>query len=246
MGQPDINDKILIQDTSDTRNHLSRLFYKTEQRIGEILKVGGGKFRVDKSALPDGYFEPDVAIESTRSLIEPPIEPAEPPTGEEYVTSGSSDELIGGIGKEKDTEAESPARDHPTGGNHGDRPERKQDIDSASLGEPRAEVEVEPYMQDDHGSSRNRTPGFSENDVAYYEPSDSETTYTPSVSAASDTTTTPRLDFESESFTKTAVEAAAESAAEMNRNMIRDEVSLMLGKFFGGLAEQMKGSSSGG
>lgn len=205
------------------------------------MKVDGGKFRVDKSALPDGYFEPDVAIESTRSLIEPPIEPAEPPTGEEYVTFGSSHELIGGRGKERDTEAEGLARDHPTGGNYGDRPERKQDTDNTSLGEPRAEVEVEPYVQDDHGSSRNRTPGVSGNDVADYEPSDSETTYTPSVSAASDTTTTPRPDPEPESSTKTA----AEAAAEMNRNMIRDEVSLMLGIFFGGLAEQMKGSSSG-
>lgn len=259
MGHPDINDKILIQESS-TVGGLGYLLNKTEKRIAEILIANNGQFRIEKSALPDGYFEPDIPIRSA----EPPIEPAEPPTNEKEVNPEIPHELIENEEKEKNTEAEGlseehphptadasrsfvprpsaalpapvidptfPSRGHPAGENHASQP---YDIDGTSYGGPCAEVGIGIglYAQADHEMPRNGSS------VTEYEPSDLETVFTPSVSAASDTTTTPKLDFEAEGITDTV--------AEMNRNMIRNEVNLILGTFFGGLAEQMKGNSPGG
>lgn len=262
MGHPDINDKILIQQSNADRN-LYYLLRKTEQRIAEILIVNDGQFRIEKSALPDGYFEPDI-----------PIEPVEPPTSEDEINSEISHELIENEEKGNDTDVKGlpeeeilypqysypeadtsrsflprpsaalptpvldptfPSRDHPAGEeNHVDKPVNQYDIDGTSPKKPRAEAEVgiEPYVQADHELPRNGSS------ITEYELSDFETVFTPSVSAASDMTTTPRLDFETRDITDTT--------AEMNRSMIRNEVNLILGTFFGGLAEQMKGNSLGG
>lgn len=229
------------------------------------MKVEDGQFRIDKSTLPNGYFEPDIPAGSA----EPLIELSEPSTSEKGVNTEISHELIGNEGGEKDTEPEAeaeglpeeetqhprhshptvdtprlptafpttlvlgstpPSRGHPVGENHASRPVYPYDID----GTTRAEVGVGIglYAQADREIPRNGSS------ITGYESSDLESVFTPSVSAASDTTTTPGLDFEIGGITDTA--------AEMSRDRIRVEVGLILGTFFGGLAEQMKEGSFGG
>ncbi|KAL0632828.1 hypothetical protein Q9L58_008256 [Maublancomyces gigas] len=267
MGHLDINDKILIQQSSAARD-LSNLLTKTEKRIAEILKVEDGQFRIDKSALPDGYFEPDIPAGSA----EPLIELSEPSTSEKGVNTEILHELIENEEKEKDTELEAeglpeeetqhprrshptvytsrsfvsrpittlpttpmldstpPSRHHPAGESHARQPVYPYDTDGTS----RAEVGVGIGLsaQADREMPRNGSS------ITGYESSDLESVFTPSVSAASDTTTTPGLDFETGGITDTA--------AEMSRDRIRAEVGLILGTFFGGLAEQMKEGSFGG
>lgn len=265
MGHLDINDKILIQQSSDNRD-LRDLLGKTEERIAEILKVENGQFRIEKSALPDGYFEPDIPARSA----EPLIELSEPSTSEKGVNTETSHELIENEEKEKDTDTEGlpeeetqhPRHSHPTadtsrpfvqrpsaalptapvlGSTPRLQPRRERyhryhtDAPAALHGSPPRDglgTEIGLSAQADREMPRNGSS------ITGYESSDLETVFTPSVSAASDTTTTPELDLRTGGITDTA--------AEMSRNRIRIEVGLILGTFFGGLAEQMKEGSFGG
>lgn len=290
LGQPDIdiNDKILMHGSSITgcQGAINQLLKKTEQRIGEIMKVDDGQFRIDTSTLPDGYFEPDVPV----------VEPTEPPTvspsppvsqGEDALESRHESVDEERKRKEKKAEADAiadavaeavadaayaaayakaerelerkhavwerwmaepvkpqfqpaPAKKRTATESHANRPEGHQDtLGSSSTVPPTgAGAKPEPRIQADRmkfGGLRHPGFGFAKGDEDEY---DIGAFFTPSVSDASEMTTTPRLDGEEWD--------GVDTAAEMNRSMVRDEVNLALGKIFGGLAEHVRGDSPGG
>lgn len=284
LGQPgvDINDKILMHGSSITgcQVAINQLLKKTEHRIGEILKVDDGQFRIDTSTLPGGYF--DVPV----------VEPTEPPAvspgpkdtrGED--ASKSQQESADEERKKKEEKAEADAvadavaeavadaayaaayakaereleRKHaawerwiaePTKPAPQPAPTKKDTAKESQASRPEGQ-------QDTLGSSSSTVPltgagpkpmqriladrmrfgglhqGFgSKGDEDGY---DIGAFYTPSVSDASETTTTPGLDAEDWD--------GAETATEMNRSMVRDEVNHALGKIFGGLAEQARAAT---
>lgn len=230
LGQSGINDNILIHAFSlyGYNGVIGEMFNKTEQRVGEILKFDDGQFRIDKSALPDGYFEPDV------------LTPAEPLAGlpgfqgPHEDASESRYEPVEEEVKRKDDAEQKIETGFRTLASLGlaNRPEDQRDVFTelpAGAGQ-RTRMEPRKSRYCDTGS-----PGAGTDE---YEQSDLETDFTPSVSAASDTTTTPGLDLEGG--------GVVEAAAEANRNIIRDEVTLVLGRIFAGLAEQIRGNSLGG
>lgn len=248
LGQSGINDNILIHAFSfhGYEGAIGQMLMRIQQRIGEILKFDDGQFQIDKSALPDGYFEPDVPT---------PAEPlASLPSSQDMLVSQHEDapesrhEPVEEEVKRKD-EAEQKIEAGfraLTNSMRANRPEDQQDAagpSSTELPEAGQRTRMEPRRLRHCGAG---SPGGGTNE---YEQSDLETDFTPSVSAASDTTTTLGLDLEGGGAVEAAANAAespVETAAEVNRNIIRDEVSLVLGRIFAGLAEQVGGSSFGG
>lgn len=268
LGQSDINDNILMHALSmhNYEHAISQMFWKTQQRIGEILKFGDGQFQIDKSALPDGYFEPDVPTGPAEPCAglpgpqDPPVSQDEdaPESWHESVEKEEVEEEEEVKGKdevEQKIEADQARRERVapwrlralTRLANANRLEAQRDAVGPSSTEPpsgagagagagagqRTCVELRRLHHCDPGS-----PGGG---TGEYEQCDRKAVSTPSVSAASDTTTTSGLDLEREGV----AESPAETAAEVNRNMIKDEVNLVLGRIFAGLAEQMGGNSPG-
>lgn len=244
LGRSGINDNILIHAFSlhGYDGAIEGMLTKTQQRIGEILKFDDGQFQIDKSALPDGYFEPEVptpaeplaSLPSSQDLLvsqhEDVPESRHEPVEEEVKRNDEAEQkieagfralasLVRANRPEDQRDAVGPSSTElPTGAGAGQR------------------TRMEPRWSRHCGAG---SPWGSTNE---YEQSDLETDFTPSVSAASDTTTTLGLDIEGGGAVEAAADAAespAETAAEVNRNIIRDEVSLVLGRILAGLAEQV-------
>lgn len=85
---------------------LTQLLKKTEQRIGEILKVDDGQFRIDRSTLPGGYF--DIPVVEPK---EPPAVSPSPvsPVGQGEDAPESRHESVDEERKRKDKKAEADA-----------------------------------------------------------------------------------------------------------------------------------------